>query len=98
MSVVVRDRVETLGSRMAREGWIVHPIRGRIRFMARDYQRDFWNDKSRFRIICKARQIGMSQAVGAEVVDKAMKRQRTILLISRNEDQAIQLLNYCKII
>lgn len=92
------QRTETLAVKMAREGWIIHPQRGKIRFVARDYQRNLWNDKSRYRVIVKARQIGMSQAVGAEAVDRAMKAICTILMISRNEDQAIQLLGYCKTI
>lgn len=92
----VLQRQETLALRMAREGWIIHPQQGKIRFIARDYQRELWNDKSRFRIVVKARQIGMSQAVGAEAVDKAMKSICKILMISRNADQAIQLLGYCK--
>jgi hypothetical protein len=92
----VQERRETLAVRMAREGWIVHPTKGKIKFIARPFQRKFWQDRSRRRLICKARQIGMSQAVGAEAIERAMKSLCTILMISRNEDQAIQLLGYCK--
>jgi hypothetical protein len=93
---MVSQRVETLASRMAREGWIIHPQHGRIKFIGRPFQRRFWADRSKRRIINKARQIGMSQAVGAEAIDRAMTRTCTILMISRNEDQAMQLLGYCK--
>jgi phage FluMu gp28-like protein len=90
--------METLAMRMAREGWIIHPQQGKIKFLARPFQRKFWGDTSKRRVINKARQIGMSQAVGAEAIDRAMERTCTILMISRNEDQAIQLLGYCKTI
>lgn len=93
---LVHQRMESLAMRMAREGWIIHPQQGKIRFRARTFQRKLWQDRSRRRLICKARQIGMSQAVGAEAVDRAMKSICKILLISRNEDQAMQLLGYCK--
>lgn len=98
MSVAIREGSASFAMRMAREGWIVHPIHGRMRFRARPFQRTFWKDRSKRRLICKARQIGMSQAVGAEAVGLAMKSICTILMISRNEDQAIQLLGYCKTI
>jgi hypothetical protein len=96
MTFVTAQRTQTLAMRMAAEAWINHPTKGRIRFHARPFQRRFWQDTSKRRVINKARQIGMSQAVGAEAVDRATASVCTILMISRNEDQAIQLLGYCK--
>ncbi|MCA1666661.1 MAG: hypothetical protein LC793_04525 [Thermomicrobia bacterium] len=79
--------------RIANEASIIHPVRGLIRFNPYQYQYNLWLDPSRFRLILKARQIGISQAVAAEALYKAMLiPNRTILFISKNGPDAIRLL------
>lgn len=83
--------------RIAAEATIIHPTKGRIRFNPYPYQTKMWMDKSRFRLILKARQIGMSQAVAAEALYKAMLTpHRTILFISKNLPDAIRLLKQAR--
>lgn len=75
---------------------VVHPTRGRIPFDPYPYQAAFLADESPRRIVLKARQIGFSQAFGLEAAYKATQYpDRTILLVSRNQDLAINLLAYC---
>lgn len=75
---------------------IVHPTRGRIPFKPYPYQVAFLKDRSARRLIVKARQIGMSQAVAIEAVHKAIHVPlSTILFVSRNQDAAENLLTYC---
>jgi hypothetical protein len=76
---------------------IVHPTRGRIRFDAYEYQRDFLAgyDAPR-RIVLKARQIGFSQVFALEALYAAIHEpESTILLVSRSGDLAVNLLRYC---
>jgi hypothetical protein len=83
--------------RIAAEASIIHPTRGRIKFIPYPYQLAFWMDTSRFRLILKARQIGFSQAVAAEALYKAMLTpHRTILFISKNGPDAIRLLKQAR--
>jgi hypothetical protein len=83
--------------RIAAEASIIHPTRGRIRFHPYPYQTRLWMDTSRFRLILKARQIGVSQAVAAEALYKAMLiPHRTILFISKNGPDAIRLLKQAR--
>lgn len=75
---------------------IVHPVEGRINFTPYDYQRLFLMDKSLRRIILKARQIGYSQAFALDALYTAIHRpESTILLVSRSQDLAVNLLRYC---
>lgn len=76
---------------------IVHPERGRIPFVPYPYQRQFLDlyDAPR-RIVLKARQIGFSQIFALEALYTAITRQEsTILLVSRSQDLATNLLRYC---
>jgi hypothetical protein len=76
---------------------IVHPTRGRIPFAPYAYQRDFlsgYNEPRR--IIVKARQIGFSQVFALEALYAAIHEPEcTILLVSRSQDLAVNLLRYC---
>ena len=75
---------------------IVHPVAGRIPFAPYPYQRAFLADPSSRRIILKARQIGFSQVFALEALHAAItKPERTILLVSRSQDLAVNLLRYC---
>jgi phage FluMu gp28-like protein len=75
---------------------IVHPVRGRISFEPYPYQATFLQDKSPRRIILKARQIGYSQVFAIEALYTAITRsESTILLVSRSQDLAVNLLRYC---
>jgi hypothetical protein len=96
-AILAPPRLESIGEWMAREGKLLHQQRGYIPFLARDYQRKFWNDTSQLRIVKKARQIGFSQAVSAEALERAMQRTCTILIVSKDEEAAKQVLNYAKI-
>ena len=69
---------------------------GRIRFSPYDYQRAFLMDKSNRRIILKARQVGYSQVFALDALYTAIHRpESTILLVSRSQDLAVNLLRYC---
>jgi len=75
----------------------VHPSRGRIPFAPYGYQRDFLNAYAApRRIIVKARQIGYSQVFALEALYAAIHEPEiTILLVSRSQDLAVNLLRYC---
>lgn len=76
---------------------IVHPARGRISFQPYPYQARFleMHNEPR-RLILKARQIGFSQIFALEALYKAtVKAESTILLVSRSQDLAVNLLRYC---
>lgn len=76
---------------------LVHPIRGRISFRAYPYQRAILRDRSPRRLIVKARQIGVSQVLALEVIHHAITEpDATILLVSRNQELAANLLSYCR--
>lgn len=60
------------------------------------YQREFLTSTARRRLIVKARQIGFSQTFALEALHTAIhKAESTILLVSRSQDMAINLLRYC---
>lgn len=76
---------------------IVHPVRGRIAFKPYPYQAEFLNhfDDKR-RIVLKARQIGFSQVFALEALYTAIHTaDSTVLLVSRSQDLAVNLLRYC---
>jgi hypothetical protein len=76
---------------------IVHPALGRIPFAPYPYQERFLtaHDQPR-RIVVKARQIGFSQAIALEALYYALHQgESTIILVSRNQDMATNLLRYC---
>lgn len=80
-----------------RAATIVHPARGRVPFVPYPYQADFLESYGASRrIILKARQIGFSQVFALEALYAAIhERESTILLVSRSEDLAVNLLRYC---
>jgi hypothetical protein len=68
-----------------------------MRFLPYPYQTDFLLDRSPARIVLKARQTGMSQAVAIEALHRAAYQPgRTILLVSKDLDAAVNLLRYVK--
>lgn len=75
----------------------MHPSRGRIPFAPYAYQRDFLSGYHEpRRIIVKARQIGFSQVFALEALYAAIHEPEcTILLVSRSQDLAVNLLRYC---
>jgi hypothetical protein len=76
---------------------IVHPTRGRIPFVPYPYQRAFLEHYTApRRIVVKARQIGFSQVFALEALYAAIhEAECTILLVSRSQDLAVNLLRYC---
>ena len=76
---------------------IVHPKRGRIAFAPYAYQREFLEHYAApRRIILKARQVGYSQVFALEALYSAItQREQTILLVSRSQEMAVNLLRYC---
>lgn len=71
-------------------------MHGRMAFTPRQFQANFLQDRSRRRLVVKARQIGFSQVIALEAVHEAItERDATILLVSRNGDLAANLLAYC---
>lgn len=76
---------------------IVHPQHGRMAFVPYPYQAAFLasHDAPR-RLILKARQIGFSQVFALEALyDAITTPESTILLVSRSQDLAVNLLRYC---
>lgn len=75
----------------------MHPTRGRIPFAPYPYQRDFLASYTApRRIVVKARQIGFSQVFALEALYAAIHEpESTVLLVSRSEDLAANLLRYC---
>jgi len=62
-----------------------------------DYQREFLECPSKFRLVLKARQVGISSVVAWEALAYALLEPRlTILFVSASHRQAIELLNYVK--
>ena len=98
-----RAREHTATERVDPVSWarenaqIVHPARGRISFDPYPYQCGFLSSYYEpRRIILKARQIGFSQAFAIESLYSAiMEAEGTILLVSRSQDLAVNLLRYC---
>lgn len=76
---------------------IVHPSLGRVPFVPYPYQAAFLDSHdARRRLILKARQIGFSQIFALEALYSAITTpESTILLVSRSEDLAVNLLRYC---
>jgi hypothetical protein len=76
---------------------VVTPWAGRIPFDPYDYQTAFLEDTSPRRLILKARQVGMSNAIAIEAIHKAISRpDRMILMVSRTGQLAQQLITYCR--
>lgn len=76
---------------------VVTPWAGRIAFEPYAYQTAFLEDTSSRRLILKARQVGMSNAVAIEAIYKAITRDnRMILMVSRTGQLAQQLITYCR--
>lgn len=76
---------------------IVHPALGRIPFAPYPYQAEFLKHAHEpRRIVLKARQIGYSQIFALEALYTAItQREATVLLVSRSQDLAVNLLRYC---
>lgn len=76
---------------------IVHPSRGRVPFVPYAYQEEFLAAYAEpRRIVLKARQIGFSQAFALEALYAAIHEpESTVLLVSRSQDLAVNLLRYC---
>lgn len=76
---------------------IVHPTRGRIAFSPYPYQEESLNTcMEPRRLVLKARQIGYSQIFALEALYKAIAYpESTILLVSRSQDLAVNLLRSC---
>lgn len=61
-----------------------------------DYQKEFINDDSTFRVVNKARQLGFSIVIAAEaIIESLIYPQQTTLFISSGEDAAKRVLKYC---
>lgn len=76
---------------------IVLPTEGRQPFSPYRYQTAILEDMSPRRIILKARQTGISNAVAIEALHKAITRpDSTELFVSRNQDAARVLIRYCR--
>jgi hypothetical protein len=74
---------------------IVLPTEGRQPFVPYPYQAALLQDRSPRRLILKARQTGISNAVAIEALHKAITRpDSTELFVSRNQDAASVLIRY----
>jgi phage FluMu gp28-like protein len=71
------------------------PGKGYIDFEPYDYQQEYLNDDSTNRAINKARQTGMSTAVGAEVAWEITHiKGATVIILSKDQTASINLLKY----
>ncbi len=76
---------------------IVLPTEGRQPFQPYKYQERLFEDCSPRRLVLKARQTGISNAVAIEALHKALTRpDSTELFVSRNQDAARVLITYCR--
>jgi hypothetical protein len=76
---------------------IVLPTEGRQPFRPYEYQVRLLEDIAPRRLILKARQTGISNAVAIEALHKAITRpDSTELFVSRNQDAARGLITYCE--
>jgi hypothetical protein len=76
---------------------IVLPGRGRVPFEPYPYQASFLEDASPKRLVLKARQVGMSNAIAIEALYRALTMSdRQVLMVSRNGLLAQQLVTYCR--
>lgn len=75
----------------------MHPARGRVAFVPYPYQEQFLSAHTASRrIVVKARQIGFSQCIALEALWYALHQPEiTIILVSRSQDLATNLLRYC---
>lgn len=98
-----RPKTETTSEPLGPITWVeqratvVHPQRGRIPFVCYPYQRVFLDQYHvPRRIVLKARQIGFSQVFALEALYTAIHSpEATVLLVSRSQDLATNLLRYC---
>lgn len=72
-------------------------MRGRIAFEPYSYQAEFLEHyKEPRRFVLKSRQVGFSQVFAVEALYKAIKvPDATILMVSRSQDLAVNLMRYC---
>jgi hypothetical protein len=81
----------------AQNATIVTPTEGRTPFTPYPYQAALLMDRSPRRIVLKARQTGLSNAIAIEALHLATQRpDSTILFVSRNQQAARQLVMYCQ--
>jgi len=80
-----------------RSATIVSPVEGRQSFDPYSYQTALLEDVSPRRIVLKARQTGMSNSIAIEALHTAITRpDSTIIFVSRNQQAAGVLINYCQ--
>jgi hypothetical protein len=76
---------------------IVLPTEGRRPFKPYGYQVRFLEDDSRYRIVLKSRQTGISNAIAIEALHKALTRpDSTELFVSKDQKAAGVLVRYCQ--
>lgn len=76
---------------------IVSPTEGRHPFEPYAYQEKLLSDDSPRRVVLKARQTGLSNAIAIEALYTAITRpDSTVLFVSRNQQAARQLILYCQ--
>ena len=78
---------------------IMHPIHGRLIFTPYDYQSRLLADDSPTRLVLKARQVGITQALAVETTHAALHQPgATILWLSKDRESASLALQYVKYI
>jgi hypothetical protein len=78
---------------------IVHPTKGRVPWELYPYQKELLRDESRERLVIKAREVGISQTISGEAVYKAKYAPESrIVVISRNGQEAKEIIKYCGIL
>ncbi len=74
---------------------VIGDIRSRAYDTLYQYQRDWLDDESRFRLILKSRQTGFSYLTGFEVMMGALTRGENQIVVSASQDQSDIVRRYC---
>lgn len=74
---------------------VLGDIKSRALDMLYPYQRQFFSDESRYRLLLKSRQTGFSYLLGLEVLYGALSRDENQILISASQDQSDIVRGYC---
>ncbi|MCQ4765377.1 terminase large subunit domain-containing protein [Cloacibacillus evryensis] len=74
---------------------VIGDIRARAYDTLYQYQRDWLDDDSRFRLILKSRQTGFSYLTGFEVMMGALTRDENQIVVSASQDQSDIVRRYC---
>lgn len=98
---IVREGKDARGRKRKKEmpdalrAEVIGDIKARAYDTLYQYQRDWINDESRFRLLLKSRQTGFSYLTGFEVMMGALTRDENQIVVSASQDQSDIVRRYC---